>query len=388
MVIDVKKFTNCKFLHVIGMNELKYSIPLVELINNNPQHFNAKEHAFVTAHRDVYKKLEHYDNVFLFEENFESEMGTCFSVPIINKCGANAKWIIVHDQWFLKSLIRIKPWIRKKIIWRTWGGALFYNYKPTKTILDIFKNTIKVILNGLPPKIIKRFFAIGTANIVDEIELKKIVGNVKTYPMSYCTKDMYKIVEKEYERGKEKSKCVNILVGHSGFAQDNHIENIERLSDYSKQNIKVYFSFAYGEREYMECVKTKAKEVFGEKAVFIEEFLPFEEYVAFLNRMDVAILDALHSTALYNLAILMQLKKKIYINRNGLYYEAMQTEGIPCYYSDEIQSTTFDKFASENVAASMYGNSDLLFKDYETDLKNWEKIFEDLNLILLQNKNK
>ena len=71
----MKKFNGWKFLHIIGMNEIKFSVPLVELINENPDYFNSAEHAFITAHRHVYSKLEHYDNVFLFEKNFESKNG-------------------------------------------------------------------------------------------------------------------------------------------------------------------------------------------------------------------------------------------------------------------------------------------------------------------------
>lgn len=376
-MIEVKKFTNCKFLHVIGMNELKCSVPLVELINDNPEHFNANEHAFVTAHRDVYRKLGHYDNVFLFEENFESKMGTCFSIPIINKCGFNADWILVHDQWFLKTLIKINPLLWKKIIWRTWGGSLF-NYRPVKSVSDVFINIMRRVLSIWCKKIIKSFFAIGIANLVDEIELEENLGDVKTYPMPYCSKNACDIIRKEFENGVERTNSFNILIGHSGFSQEYHIENIERLKSFLNEDIKVYFSFSYGYGEYMKNVKSRAIDILGEKAVFLEEFMPFEEYVAFLNKMDVVILDSVHSTALGNLAIVMALKKKIYINRNGLYAKVMQREGIHCYYSDEISNVTFDEFINENIAASQYEKSNLLYKDYKMYIEDWKEFLNDL----------
>ena len=170
---------------------------------------------------------------------------------------------------------------------------------------------------------------------------------------------------------------LNVLIGHAGTPRDNHLETIRRLEHLRTENIRFYFILSYGDPVYIKNIKLKAREILGDKAIFIDKFMLRDNYISFLNKMDIGIFDGVDSYALGNIEIFLNLKKKIYLNKNGVIAKAFSLKNIPFFATDDLTRINIDKLSSkveypENMNSSSLTGS-LSFYD------SWNKMLLLLN---------
>ena len=106
--------------------------------------------------------------------------------------------------------------------------------------------------------------------------------------------------------------------------------------------------------------------------------MPYYDYVKFLNKMDIAIFDGNMSYALGNISVLLLLKKKLFINRNGVIKEAFDEDSIPHKCVEEIDNMELADFIKGIEYPENMGDSMLPYSR-ERVMRAWKAFFKEFN---------
>lgn len=359
-----------KYIHIFWHDDLKFNTRIVRMINEESAFFQVEDHLFVTPYARVYDALKGYRNVLLFKTDNPG------SADIINKTAPYADWLFVNCLTDWGNTLRIKRKYQPKIIWRTWGHELRFSDKKGRIITNLIKKMVRFLLR----QEVRRFYAVGVANIVDQYDIEDRFGDVKMINYPYPTSESNFGTLKTEVRSKDASEPYCIVVGHSGHMVDNHIEVLKSLEKFQKENIRVYLMFSYGSKEYMEEVREYVNKNWKNNIIIIDEFLAYPEYTKLCAQMDAVILDGIQSYALGNLTIFLELKKKIFINRNGLIRRALVHENIPHFCTDEIRDMTFEELtANVYYPDGLVEHSQLRRQTYSEKIEQWKSILAALD---------
>lgn len=360
-----------KYIHVLWSNELKFNVRMIKLVNEANDVFNKYEHCFVTTIKTVYEAIKDFDNVVYIESKKDK------SAKLINDIAPYADYLFLHNICGPNELVKIKTKNMKKIIIRYWGGLTLngYTYLKAKSIKDLAKNVVFCFINKLMKYKLKNVKAIGVANIVDELEISKKYDSLPYFAMNYTNKEYSNLVGFEAPK-KIDRKAYNILVGHSGFSVDNHINIIKSFDHLKNSPIVLYIMVPYGDEQYIEKVKEYCKQVENE-CVIVDKLIPYEEYVNFLRKMDAAVLDSVSSTALGNVGMLLKMNKKIFLNKDGVIAEAFDVCGLPYTASKDISNMTYE----ELIATETYDEETVkgfITSSYEDAIIKWKNLLDYL----------
>ncbi len=326
-----------KYIHVLWHNDLKFYPELIKMFYEVENGFNYNDHLFVTPHMPIYETLRSYGNIKYIKGNIRT----------INELLTKCQWMFFHSMPEPRIACKIKLKYQKKIIWRTWGHDVC-SYKMVKG--EFFKNVGKMLFHELWKLEVKRFRAVGVANDIDVMDIHDKFGNVPTVILGYASQ-AYSIVNTiltDSNCNNTDNSC-NVLIGHSGNPENNHIEILKKLERFKAFPIKVFLILSYGNKEHIEKVKTYVKSNWIEKAIIIEDFLDYENYVKLLKNIDVAIFSSNRSYALGCISILLSLKKKLFLNSQGIIHRAFENKGVKHECIDSISSMSFQEFSSSLV---------------------------------------
>ena len=358
------------FIHILWHDELKFTTKLVDFFNDKNVVLFDSTHIFVTPFYNVYNHLKKHGNITYYP------LKSPRSSKIINHFAPKCDYLVLHNVCKSTAFFCIRRKYLKKIIWRTWGGNRLGALPYTRDRLSFLGIALKYITNHYVINCVNHFAGIGIANSVDKIEIqKKFNRNIPLFRMPYPNKLIDNTFLSKLNEKSNSKECINILLGHSGFKDDNHIEILKQLIRYKDDNINVYLIFSYGDNEYIKTVKQYIKHNWKSKITIIEDFLPYQQYLDLLKTMDIAIFDGTYSYALGNIGVLLYLKKKIFLNRNGVIAEAFKSEHIPFVYTDSISSMTFSDF-SKPIVYKSDSWKELSIHTYDQHIEEWNDIIE------------
>lgn len=350
-----------KYIHLFFLNELTFSSACVRNINDKENEFVVSEHLFVTPYENVYNVISKYGN---------AEFAECKNnIELINKYAPMCDYIIAHSLPQKEYLIN--PRYYNKIIWRTWGHDVQrYNSRGSSVI----KNLAKLFLCMLWKHQVRSFRAVGVFNTVDRMDIREHFGDVTMFRFPYTAKEESIIIGSVIPKVSTRAK--KILLGHSGFPNDNHVEILKKLKKFSREEIEIYMVLSYGNEDYINEVRGFVEKWRMQNVKIIDEFMQYDEYVEFLSGIDIAILDNDKSYALGNIAWLLHLKKKIFLNRNGVIKRAFDADGVPCVCTDEIDGMTFGEFVEPLNFDDV--DTEMVAHGYEYDMNDLKKLFCEL----------
>jgi len=285
------------------MNE-KFNKDYIDFIN---EEFDLKDHKFLFlgGHKSDVRPIPEYSNV---EVGLEYGMNRTinWNFLLFKNC-YKAEKIYLHgftNSKVIKFLF-YNPSLLKKCNWIIWGGDLYSYEYPKETFKKKWKEFMKKFC-------IKRFGGLITY-LKGDYELAKKWYGAKgeyfkciMYP-SNLHKDLNII-----EIDKDKSKTY-IQIGNSSHRSNNHKEVIDKLVKYKDENIEIICPLSYGDEKYSEEIERYGKEKFGSKFLALTDFLPFDEYLNILGKIDIAIFNHKRQQAMGNIITLLGLGKTVYI---------------------------------------------------------------------------
>lgn len=354
-----------KYIHFFMVNETIYSIRTIKMINDLTNGFNLDEHLFVTAHQELYDKIHEYPNTELVR------VENPISADVINNYIDRGEWFILHSLPPVEEVFKINPKLWKKIIWRTWGHDTGIEYIKG----EHYYNIKRYIKNKYFRFIVRHFKVVGIANLVDDVDISSRFGDVKMYPLGYLNPEKDEILEHIKNNFHKSDKTMNILLGHSGFPNDNHIKILESLKNYLSEDICIFLVMSYGDKNYISLVKEYVNKTFidTKKIIIIEEFMPYKDYMEFLAKMDIAIFDGDRSYALGNIFALMYFEKKIYLNERGIIKKSFDMDNIPYHLTSSIGFVSYEDFVKPVFYKTSYSAACLEL------VAEWHKCLNYLN---------
>lgn len=358
-----------KYIHIFYGKDLKFIGSLIRAFNDPNSGIDPVDHLFVFTNAALYKELGEFNNVIL------DQSGKNLYIKYSNCCN----WIISHGLEPRIRVILTPRRIRKKIVYRYWGGSettslCYQKWRPIYNVRLFLKR--KVFESTM-----KSFAAIGVANIVDILDLSRVIRDGRYYYLDYAygeygdakSKVLTRIIENK-DSSAEKSDVFNIMVGHRGTPENNHLEIIKSLQRFNTNKLHIYVPLSYGDKAYIEKVKSEIEKLNVSNVTIITDFMDYSQYASFLYTMDIGIFDGETSYALGNIFILLFFRKKIYISEAGIIKTAFDLEKIPYGNISDISQMTFAQFTSPAIyedEASL-----LLSRDINATKKNWDLFFQ------------
>ncbi len=358
-----KNFYKAKYIHIIFRNEAKFSHSLVSFINEPSIGLSSELHLFVTPHKLVYEAIKGYDNVIFDDEK----------TNLVNKYAPMSDWIICHGHFKSGDIFKIKNRYLNKVIYRYWGGGFGFQHKKGQ----IIQNLVKIPANIELRRRFNKFAAIGITKNTDIITLSEKLKIDRYYRMPYTRLRAAEILNHAKNNPPKKDGITNVALYHRGTFEGNHIEILKKLERFGNK-IRIYVPLSYGDKDYIEKVKSYIKENSPENVIVVDEFMEYDEYVQFINKMDVGIFDCTTSTALGNITVYLFLQKKILLNREGVIKKAFDEENIPHGFVDEIDTISFEEFSKmpEYPDGIHY---DLMPMGRIRAIEAWKKIMTDFS---------
>ncbi|RFU67128.1 hypothetical protein D0469_16055 [Peribacillus saganii] len=350
-----------KYLHVFSIDENeKFSNSFMEFINKK---FDSSDHYFLlTNGKDCEITTLSQTNAKILPYNIKS-------IRVLTDYIYKSKKVFFHglsNNKYIDATLFFQPWILKKCNWCIWGGDLY--------LYESRDQNFTSIIREIPRSYVIKNIGGLITHIRGDYELaKKWYGAKGKYYYSFMYMSNlfkeYNLIEK-----KDDSK-IYIQIGNSGLDTNNHIEIFHKLKKYKDEAIEIIcpLSYAYESNpSYREEVIRVGEEIFGGKFKPLMKFMPFNEYINLLSKVDIAIFNHKRQQAVGNITTLLGLGKKVYIRSDITTWGFCKEHGLKVFSSNNDFEELFEKM-DESIKKKNIENIKSKFSE--------EKLIEDLNKI-------
>jgi hypothetical protein len=282
-------------------------------------------------------------------------------------------YVVFHSLFLnkrTKIFLRQKKYL-DKIVWIEYG----YDLYPLQTLPQ--KAVLRKIINGIMlflfERRIKYFIAIHPADIL--AYKKNICGNANLYyaKYSFCEK-IHSYNEKlEYENNE-----LIVQIGHRALRSLNHIHWLKKLSKLKDNNLKVFIPLNYGDMQYAKKVRECALKLFGDRAIILDSVLPYDNYINILSKVSALILDSKRQIALGNISGFLRQGKKIFLPKDSVLYKYYTQNEVPVNSLDEINGTTSNIFANDDMSDCIKRIEYIKNYDKEDNDLAWRNAFDSI----------
>lgn len=346
-----------RILHIAKCD--KFIPPFIDFVKEN---FDFTQHEFLLNDGMAASYLSEHKRIYL------AKNGNFSQIKYYLKCMIDmhyAKKIILHGLFDKKvvTMLFFMPWLLKKCYWVIWGGDLYIYQKGEKDWrwqrTEFFRRPV-----------IKNMGSI-VGYISGDYELAKKWYGAKGRHIScfMYPSNLYK----DYRLKKKKDETINIQVGNSADPSNNHTEILERLLTYKEQNIRIFAPISYGNTDYANELIEFGNTHFGEKFIPLLKFMPFNEYLDYLSKIDIAIFNHKRQQAMGNSIVLSGLGKKIFMRNDVPQWTYLKYHGIKVYdnqfldlnilskeVADQNRKKVSELFSKDNLLAQL----NLLFSEH------------------------
>lgn len=353
-----------KYVHIMNYSNFVVSKMYVQFISD---YFDNKEHSFIFI-GNFDSRYEQLSNVCKIIHLTRRED----VIPYLKK----AELVLLHALTFnakMQMISMLNPSIMRKIVWIAWGGDL---YKKEKRF-----NLKNLLTDFIKKTFIRRLrFFVSIFDPDAEYFSKNYKSKARIIKSCYVGSCYLELYRKNFEYVDlldkfKNGKCINIMIGHQANPELNHIRVLNSLLPYKDKNIKIYIPLSYGDKKNALKTEEYAKELYGEKAVVLKEWMSIEEYDDILKQMDIAIFHTTRQIGLGNINKLMHMRKKIFIYHDSVMYKYYMANNAKVYDSATIGNITFFEFVSNerNDSGVKFIKEWLIDKDKR--IEQWENIF-------------
>ncbi len=289
-----------------------------------------------------------------------------------------ADHILVHGL-FNKTVIlalALQPWLLKKCNWIVFGADIYSYKKKNKNLSDKIFEKLKLII---APRIAYiSTFTEGDWKLAKEWYHVKGINLKVSYPLASCNAEL---INDLYSQKKE-HKSVNILVGNSATVTNQHFQALDWLSFLKNEDIQIYLPLNYGLEDYKTYankVILYAQKIFGDKKVIpLVDKLSGEDYLRFLNTIDVALFNNNRQQAMGNITQAVLCGAKVYIRKDTNMWEHYQK--LNCFLEniEEIKNyKTLEDLTKRNEEKILRNQKAMAIRqNIRLKIEIWDNIFK------------
>ncbi|WP_438864926.1 TDP-N-acetylfucosamine:lipid II N-acetylfucosaminyltransferase [Neptunicella sp.] len=333
-----------KYLHI--MISEKFMPPYIDFIN---KHFNINEHQF------FYITSEKYD----FGLTPSHGVKFCHTTQDFDELLAplyQADKIFLHGLWRdkINQLLLKHSDLLKKTYWILWGGDFYSPELKNQAHHEVIKNVGHYIslVEGDVAFIKKWYKAQG-----EQVRCFAYTSNLyKAYPLRVS-----------------KRKKKNVLVGNSAALNNNHIQILDRLIEHRSNLGKIIVPLSYANlsvKGYAEHVVEHGKSLFGERFVPLMNFLSFDEYLTYLQEIDIAIFDHNRQQGVGTLITLLSLGVKVFMRPSISMWDTFTSQNLKVFDINQlsIESMTEADIMHNIESLNQHYSEDTLVAQWKTIL--------------------
>lgn len=353
-----------KILHFFGNS--KFLGSYLHFLQKN---YDVNEHHFFSwnENRDDVLIEEELIKKFQFRNISRNSMIEAYNA--VQSC-CEYDLIILHSLFLPFNLMFSFSLNRKfllKTVWCIWGGDLSNYIGP----LDYKRKLWSVLRN----RIINRLGYVITTNIEYDLLVKNFhVSPVKLDAFYPYLAEQISIPPLNLNNDKD----IRIFLGNYATPVNRHIETLHILSKYKDRPLKIFIPLSYGDMNYAKRVSTVANDIFGEKAIVLNDFINREDYGKLLSTMDIGIINSVKQNALGSFFSLLLAETKIYTDPDGCVWDILANElEIKLYPVNEIFGDSFDEFSSSDPRILLNNKEKAQsFVSNENFKKQWDIVFQ------------
>lgn len=317
----------------------KFTEPYVNFINT---YFSNQTHTFYLYgnYENADLKISNKSNVKVFRRKRDLLLNMEFRRSL-----KQAQNIIIHNFNELPvGIVITQPSIKKKSAVVFWGGDIYIH----RLVLEGTKNKLVRIIEYFKKKALRGIPLFLTFCHDDYMLAKEWYGiegkSIDILYPSTVNKDEIESVYKEKKLHTHDG--INIMIGNSATASNQHIEALDYLRHFRDQDINIFVPLAYGDMDYREQVIDYGKNIYGEKFHPITDFMSPDEYARFLSSIDIAIFNNDRQQATGNIEIVAYLGAKVYLRQDTVMWDHyVGREERRFFPVNEIENESIDDFS-------------------------------------------
>lgn len=285
----------------------------------------------------------------------------------------SSKKVICHslflklvDLTYLNAVIKNN---RVSLLWVIWGKDLYEDYEKSRSLKSII--TVKPVIK----EVIRR-------SLIKKTDIFITTGDYDVLKERYKLKSGSKAMGAQYSYNLlrlincPKNKKVKVMVGHSATDTCRHIETFNMLKTYTGK-IQVYCPLSYpNNHDYISMVSSDGKRLFGDDFFPLTEFIKYDEYVAFLNTIDIGVFNNSRQQGMGNITNLLYLGKKVYLSQDNTIAKSYHRPEYCIFDYKDIQRDNFLQLLSKEEAE--INRNRIIFKFSDKNFYDeWRRIFDE-----------
>lgn len=350
---------------ILHVSNIGTFIPsFVKLINKR---FSKEKHKFWLLGEnklDLYP-IEKNKNIFIVKSRI---LGQLYAYLYLLVKFHNSKKIILHGLFNARVvlILALCPWLLKKCFWIIWGADL-YQYQEHNT-------GWKAKLNERFRKFVIKRIGHLVSYIPGDIERARewygATGQYHKCLMYLSNVVDTEILEREKRDKVSNSKC-HILVGNSADPTNNHLKVLEKLLPFKEKSIEIYLPLSYGDKTYADKVIQQGTCWFEEKLFPMTSLMSFEQYIDFLDGIDIAVFNHKRQQAMGNTITLLGLGKTVYIRSDTSQWQLFEHLGVKVKNVEDFDLSVLSEVNIES-------NKKIIEREFNIEklVSQYSKIFE------------
>ena len=138
----------------------------------------------------------------------------------------------------------------------------------------------------------------------------------------------------------------SFMLGNSADPQNNHLVMLDALA-HLKGSIKIFcvLSYAIVDLEYVEQVKKRGIDLFGDDFIALTEFMRAEDYKLLLSSIDFSCYYHNRQQAMGNIFHFLNMGKTVFIRGDIISFKFLQDRGLVVQDSNDLVDITLDQLA-------------------------------------------
>lgn len=278
--------------------------------------------------------------------------------------------IVLHSMYgnldYLKWIYNVMKYYGIPFVWIVWGADLYDEYRRNNSIKGFLKIRPR-IREAYRVRIIKNLYMVSTACDYDNL-CAWYTTKAKHVSAQYS----YKLINQDMKQSGEDNEKKTVMVGHSATVTCRHIPTLDMLSRF-KGKIKVVCPLSYPNNDkYIDEVIKKGKSLFGGDFRAITDFMEYEEYVGFLNDVDIGVFNNDRQQGMGNILNLIYLGKKVYLSEDNTISKMFCRPKYNVFSINEIEDGFLTLLNKTEIKTNRDNIIDMTSD--ETFRKEWERV--------------
>lgn len=272
---------------------------------------------------------------------------------------------IIANTVHLEKISKVINQSNAKISWVIWGADLYNDYWKSHSIRVLIKPSL-LRKERIRRDIIKR---IDYAATTFDYDVLKRYYKTK----ANCVGVDYPVSLIEIKR-QSSNVIPHVMVGHSASRSCRHFQTFIMLYRH-RNNIEIYCPLSYPNKHmYLRLVNSFGKLLYGKRYHPITSYMNYNQYVDFLNQMDIAVFNNTRQQGMGNITNLIYLGKKVYLSKKNTINKLYKFPEYYVFDSNEIKCKDFLTPLSHQEQAHNRIKIESLMSN-EVFKHQWERLF-------------